>query len=231
MDYNHRRKDRAEYHSVSNVTQESHRTRRQITMNSNPAFVIDAVDEIALRQAINKAPNYETKVASAIKRSIRMIHGLPALHRNAPLEDLEIYLGRASTHTVLNRWRASRRDRGHKYATILFSCDTERAVELEGLANKLLRELKDRKTLCVGNANVNPHGGGMVADNDDSVVYMTWGKFGDLEYATKPDIDSIREVAQKVAETYSETFTYNQIENGLRLAKRLSAKERLDWFL
>ncbi len=200
-------------------------------MNPNHAFVIDTADSDVVSRAIAQAPNYGAKVASAIKRAIRVIHGLPELHKNALLDDIEVYLGRASSYTVLNRWRASRNERGHKYATILFSCDTERAVELEGLANKLLRGLKDRNTLCVGNANVNPHGGGKVADNDLSVVYMTWGVGFNPEYAEKPDINVIREVSREAAAAYAGLFSYNQIENGLRLTKRLSEKERLEWFL
>ncbi|NNC04258.1 hypothetical protein HJC10_15575 [Corallococcus exiguus] len=198
-------------------------------MDDTPAFVIDTADWEGINQAVTHAPNYETKVACAIKRTIRVMHGIAHLHRNTMLEEVEVYIGRAGYTNVLNRWRDSRSKRGHFYAAVLFSCETGRAIELEGLANRLLCGLKERRTLCVGNANVNPHGGGRVADCDLSVVYMTWDVKRNPEYGEKPDINVIREVSKEASVSCSGGFSYSQIEHGLRLTKRLSEWDRLVW--
>lgn len=143
---------------------------------ANFAFKIDTADEDAVLAGIAAAPQYDVRVANAIRRTIEMIHGLDDLHARAGLEDIEVYLGRSSESAghVLSRWRAHRENRGHKYAAVLFTCDAYRAEDLEGVAVKVLTRLKDYNTLCVGNANVARGGGGGAPATDRALIYMTW---------------------------------------------------------
>ena len=132
---------------------------------TNFAFRIDTAEHYAVEQGINGAPHYNIRVANAVRRTIEVIHGLQDLHLRAGLDDIEVYLGRSSHSSdhVLSRWRSHREHRGHKFATVLFTCDAERAERLEGVAVKILKRLKNYGTLCVSNANV-MGGGGAITD-------------------------------------------------------------------
>lgn len=73
------------------------------------AHIIGEADENRVLEGIKTAPQYGKRVAGAIKRTIKVIHGLDRLFNRLALEDLDVYLGRSSdnpTH-VLSRWRDS----------------------------------------------------------------------------------------------------------------------------
>lgn|SRR5574340_615682 len=195
------------------------------------AYIIDDADEDRVLEGIEAAPQYGKKVAGAIKRTIKVIHGLDALLKRRELRDLEVYLGRSSDDPtqVLGRWVAHRRERGHKYAAVLFTCEADRAAKLEGLANKVLKKLKVYDALCVGNANTAGDGRGRKPGRPLAVIYMTWGENTENNGFGKADIDIIRRVAE---ETYHEAggfVTKKQLEGGLRTIKRMTHKARLRW--
>ena len=124
----------------------------------NLGFIIDVTNEGLAQQAIEVAPRYYVRVASAIRRTIEMIHRFERLHfqRGVTLENVEVYLSRAATtpRYVLARWKSHRKNRGHGFATVLFTCDSRKAARLEGLAINILAKLKLRDALCVAGANV-----------------------------------------------------------------------------
>ena len=70
------------------------------------AFVINVTNSSLVSMAIASAPAYDFKVASAIRRTVEMIHGLQDLHRDTPLQQVEVYLDRSSYSEdhLLNRW-------------------------------------------------------------------------------------------------------------------------------
>ncbi len=195
------------------------------------AYIIGEADENRVLEGIEAAPQYGKKVAGAIKRAIKVIHGLDALFNRLELRDLEVYLGRSSDDPtqVLGRWEQARKKHRHKYAAILFTCEADRASKLEGLANKVLKKLKAHGALCVGNANTAGDGRGRKPGRPLAVIYMTWGENTGNNGFGKADIDIIRRVTE---ETYHEAggfVTKKQIEGGLRTIKRMTLKARLRW--
>jgi len=200
-------------------------------MASTLAFTIDVAGEEQVLEAIKSAPQYGVKVAGAIKHTIKTIHGLENLHRSCQLNELEVYLGRtaASPGRLLQRWEYHRHNRKHKHAAVLFTCDMNRSLYLEELAINLLQELKNRGSLCVGNANIAKDSRGRVSTGTTAVIYMTWGKnAGDTEYE-KPTMDVIREVADVVGGEMSTEVTKQQLQRGLMTLKRLTDKVKLAW--
>jgi hypothetical protein len=202
---------------------------------TNWAFAIDTADEEAVDIGIADAPHYDVKIANALQRTIGIIHGLTELHcrRGFELGEFEVYLGRASATGghVLDRWTSHRKNRTHKWGCVLFTCASSKAVRLEGLAIRVLKSLKDRGALCVGNANIANSGGGGSPSTRDSAVYMTWSAGEDLvESFEKPNLEIIREVAEEAAAAADGEIGRDQIANGLAALKRLSTYEPLTFF-
>jgi hypothetical protein len=196
-----------------------------------PAFQgIGLVDDVWLKDALRAAPAYGARVASAIRRTIRCIHGLEKLHRTVPRDELEVYLGRATETTLTQRWKHHFNARGHNYGAILFLCDTDRVEALEDVAIKTLKKLRERDALCVGNANKWPgNAGRSPRTREDALIYMTW-TIGDPVEWSKPSSNDIREIASEVAEETDREFSAKQVETGLTSLKRLTEYDRLYWW-
>lgn len=199
--------------------------------SDTPVFQgIAHVDDAWLTDALRAAPAYGSRVASAIQRTIRCIHGLEALHSTVPRDQLEVYLGRATETTLAARWKQHSKTRGHNYGIILFLCNTDRVEALEDVAIKTLKKLKDRDALCIGNANMWPGNvGRSPRSNEYALVYMTW-KIGEQIEWTKPSINEIREIASEVADETDREFSVRQIETGLSALKRIGQCDRLRWW-
>jgi hypothetical protein len=184
-----------------------------------------------IEEGVRRTPSYETQVARAISRTIQVMHGLPDLHDLSELRDFEVYLGRAaSPELVLDRWQSHWKSRGHSYAALLFRCDPTRVVKLETIAIKILQSLKANKALCVGNANVLPHGGGANVKRGESLVYITWQTSMQKLNFGKPGVALIREIADTVAGEVDDGPTPRQLETGLLAVKRLKEKAALQWY-
>jgi len=198
----------------------------------NFAYRIDTADHESVIEGISTAPQYDVRVASSIRRVIEVIHGLDDLHMRASLEDIEVYLGRSSDSPehVLRRWRAHRENHGHRFATVLFTCDAERAAHLEGVAVKLLKSLKDCNTLCVANANVMRGGGGGAPATERAVVYLTWRSDAPPTDFWRPGVDVIRAVAAHVSSDVGHVVAKRQLECGLMALKRLSMRAPMEWY-
>jgi hypothetical protein len=196
-----------------------------------PAFQgIGRVDDVWLKDALRAAPAYGAKVASAIRRTIRCIHGLEKLHKTVPRDELEVYLGRATETTLAQRWRHHFESRGHNYGAILFLCDTDRVEALEDVAIKILKKLYDRDALCVGSANKWPGNVGRSPRSSEyALIYMTW-TFGNPVEWSKPSINDIREIASEVAEETDRESSAKQVEKGLDSLRRLTEYDRLVWW-
>lgn len=194
------------------------------------AFVINVADPDLVSRAIASAPTYDVQVASAIRRTVEMIHGLQDLHRDTPLQQLEVYLGRSSYSEahLLNRWQDHWTNHTHRYAAVLFTCKANKVNRLETLALKVLRRLKrDHGALCVGNANVMAGDHGRPSATDRAVIYMTWRLMSDAIIYKKPGVEVIRAVAQALYEECAGWVTKAQLLRGLLTLKQLKSKVRL----
>ncbi|MEK6736824.1 MAG: hypothetical protein AABY47_09650 [Pseudomonadota bacterium] len=206
----------------------------------NPAYQgIEQVDEDWLSLAMKASPHYGLKVASALSRTIRCIHGLQKLHGKSQLSELEVYVGRATITTLKHRWaKHAAGKRGHRYGVILFCCNHDRVERLEDLAIRILDKLRDRKLLCVANANKWPGNKGRKPRAEEALVYMTWRYANEeFDFYARPTIDQLREVSKEVhqetRDVHQETdrkITRKQISNGVRMLKRLTAKDPLYWW-
>jgi hypothetical protein len=198
---------------------------------TTPAYSgIGLLDEVYLSEALSSAPSYSTKVANAIGRTIRCIHGLEALHRTAMREQLEVYIGRASESTLAQRWKSHHKARGHNYGAVVFTCERDKAEVLEDIAIKALKKLRERDALCVGSANVwNGNAGKPPRRDEVAVIYMTW-KISESVLWTKPTLGEIREVAHEVATETLYPVAAVQVERGLGTLKRLSESDKLKWW-
>ncbi|QSQ21836.1 hypothetical protein JY651_42930 [Pyxidicoccus parkwayensis] len=153
--------------------------------------------------------------------------------RNTAIQDLEVYIGRASTvGRTMKRWKEHSENRGHTWASVLFQASRAHAKVLEKAAIRTIQRLKTQKTLCIGNANIVGGANGPDTDVEHEFVYMTWGwrtEWSDFE--GKPSIDDLREIAHVVALDMKGAVTEQQLRNGLEVAKApLSQFERLEWY-
>ncbi len=197
---------------------------RQSAMAKNWAYRIALAKEDDVTDGIRTAPHYGAKTASAIKRTISIIHGVEDLHRYAVLEDIEVYLGRCSgtpTH-LMSRWKSHHRTRKHQYATVLFKCDHGKAQRLEALAIQILSRLENRNELCVGSANIQRSGAGGPPTGDFSIIYMTWAtRDVVVSKFRKPGIATIRRISHGLAPDFVDIAKRAQIERGLSSLKRI----------
>lgn len=200
-------------------------------MDATWAYIIDEADEDRVLEGINAAPQYGKKVAGAIKRTIQVIHGLDRFFDRLALDEMEIYLGRSADipARVLSRWAEHRKERGHKYAALLFTCETVRAHKLEGLTNGILKKFKEREALCVGNANTAGDGRGRTPRTSRSVIYMTWGKNMVETAYFRPGIVDIRDVAEEIYRKGGGFVTKQQLLRGLTTMKSKTNRTRLRW--
>jgi hypothetical protein len=196
----------------------------------NWAFVIDVAKPKRVSEAIASAPAYDSKVSLALRRTIQMIHGLQDLHRDTPLQKLEVYLGRTSCSEeyLRNRWNDHWTNHKHRYAAVLFTCNATKVNQLETLAIRVLRRLtKDHGSLCVGNVNVKEGDQCRPSATDTAVIYMTWRIMPEAINYEKPGIYIIRAVAQAVYEECGGWVKKAQLLNGLSILKQLKSKVRL----
>ncbi len=181
----------------------------------------------------NSVPLYNSHVAPAIRHTIRCIHGIDRLMRNTKMEELEVYLGRASTISrVVARWKEHRKERGHTWATVLFRASREHAKVLEKAAIRTVQRLRDRNSLCIGNANIIGGATGPNTDVEHEFIYMTWG-YGDWPavFEHKPSTNDIREIAQAVAGDMRGLVTEQQLRAGMIATKApLTQYEKLRWY-
>lgn len=197
---------------------------------SNWAFIINVAKPDLVSKAIAAAPVYDLRVASAIRRTVEMIHGLQGLHGDTPLQKLEVYLGRTSFSEdhLLCRWNDHWTKHKHKYAAVLFTCDANKVNQLEKLAIRVLRRLKhDHGSLCVGNANVKDADQGRPSATDKAVIYMTWRIMPEAINYEKPGVKIISAVAQAVYEECTGWVKKAQIYRGLLSLKSLKSKVKL----
>ncbi len=197
---------------------------------SNLAFTIDVANPNLVARALATAPAYDLRVASAIRRTVRMIHGLQGLHENTPLKRFEVYLGRTSFSEdyLLQRWNAHWANYNHKYAAVLFTCDANKVNQLEKLAHRILRRLKDdHDSLCVGRANVKDADQGRPSATEKAVIYMTWRIMPEAINFKRPGVAIIRAVAQAVYEDCADWVKKGQLLRGLLTLKKLTSKVRL----
>ncbi len=203
-------------------------------MSRNWAFTLDTADPEALEVGIKDAPHYDARVANALNRTIRVIHGLADFHRRRGLQlsEFEIYLGRCggSAEHLLDRWQTHHKTKGHKWGTVLFTCRTVKAARLEGLAIKVLNKLHAENALCVSRANVSNGGGGGTANTQQSIIYMTWSTDGDGIDADKPNKQLINEIAVNGEIATGGDVSREQISRGLATLKRLSEYDELKLF-
>lgn len=187
-----------------------------------------------LQKAINAAPLYSGKAASALKHVIEVIHGLPAMHSALKLKDIEVYIGKAerTTKAVLNRWGDHRSHRKHIFGIILFRCSLDNAKKLEKLSIRVVKALKARNSLCVGDANLSSGSGGKNPASNDALIYMTWAPLATPTGYSKPTQSIICDVAKAVAPSMNGVVKEAQILCGLRAIKRLSSfkKIRMDHY-
>jgi hypothetical protein len=159
-----------------------------------------------------------------------MIHGLQDLHRDTPLHQLEVYLGRSSyseTH-LLHRWQDHWTNHTHRYAAVLFTCEANKVHLLETLALTILRRrTRDHGALCVGNANVIAGDHGRPSATDRAVIYMTWRLMPEAIHYKKPGVEVIRAVTQELYEDGAGWVTKAQLLRGLMTLKQLTSKVRL----
>jgi len=198
---------------------------------SHWAFIIHVAKTELVAKAMADAPAYDLRVASAIRRTIHMIHGLQGLHVDTPLQRLEVYLGRSSFSEahLLSRWHAHLANYHHRFAAVLFTCDGKKVNHLEKLAVKVLYRLKhDHGALCVGNANVKDADQGRPPATERAVVYMTWRILREPACIyTKPGVKTIYAVADTVAEECAGWVTKGQLVRGLLTLKQLRSRVRL----
>jgi hypothetical protein len=196
------------------------------------AFIIPKVatrhDLMRLQTEIDRAPNYGTKVALAISRTIKSIHGLVHLHGGLKLEDIEIYIGKSADRpaSVYTRWRAHSDRKHHRFGLILFKCTQNKAKVLEKVAIRLFHNLKERGRLCVGQANVAKHSPGRDALSDNCVIYMTWNILNQPCPFTKPTQLMVNEISETISAGMTEVSAL-QVRNGLKSIKRLSTREKI----
>jgi hypothetical protein len=197
---------------------------------SNLAFIINVANPDLVSRALAAAPAYDLRVASAIRRTVQMIHGLQGLHGNTSLQRVEVYLGRTSFSEdyLVSRWNAHWANYKHRYAAVLFTCDANKVNQLERLALRILRRLKyDHGSLCVGHANVKYADQGRPSATDKAVIYMTWRIMPEAIMYEKPGVKIIRAVAQSVYEECAGWIKKAQLVRGLLTLKQLKSKVRL----
>jgi hypothetical protein len=199
------------------------------------AFVLGSVtDEEGFYEAANAAPHYGTHVSPAISRVIRAIHGIEKLHQRCRLQDLEVYLGRSGWSSAVSRlWSHASGPKQMQFGGPLFTCDAARAARLEGLAIKVLMRLKAADRLCVGNANISPHGGGGRSSDDISVVYLAWRQRPSDNPDRKPTMSLVREIAKDLAPDFDDLVSKPRmvIEKGLMVARAPSNRLRVSLWL
>jgi hypothetical protein len=199
---------------------------------SSPALRgIEHIDDNWLQDALRAAPSYNMRVANAIGRIVRCIHGLGDLHRTVRLDELEVYLGRSTAASLKQRLRQhSRTHRGHNYALVLFTCDPSRIESLERVGVTILTKLNARGVLCVGRANRwNSAGGAPPRPGETALVYMTWRITAPIEHE-RPSITDVRDIAHEVHRETNGAYTAQTVETGLRHIKRRSAADPLHWW-
>jgi len=175
------------------------------------------------------APLYSGKVASALKHVIEVIHGLPKLHKTLALKDIEIYIGKSdrTAQASLKRWMSHRENRKHIFGLVLFRCSRENAKKLEKVAIRVVKGLKARNSLCVGEANLSFGSGGRDSQSNESLIYMTWAPLVTPTPYTKPTVAIINEVAKEVAPSVDGIIKEAQIRGGLSAIKRVTKYKKI----
>ena len=184
-------------------------------------------DIVKIQKSIDEAPNYGARVANALSRTIRAIHGLADFHKALKLEDIEVYIGKAedSPTAIFKRWLAHNKSKKHRFGMVLFRCSQTRAKVLEKVGIRVFDALTAKNRLCVGKANIAKGSQGRDATAPNCVVYLTWTVMDTPSPFTKPNKKIIQDVAATVAAAMKDSVTAAQISTGLRPIKRLTQKE------
>jgi hypothetical protein len=163
-----------------------------------------------------------------IETTIGVIHALPRLHRyEISRETLEVYLGRSSPSNVLNRLRRHRDEKRHGFGAILFQGLPDRVARLEEIGNFLLTRIKRNGCLCIASANIRT-GGGPLASEDTSLIYLTWGSMREREIGNA-NMDAIRDIVSGAEEQFANRDTRGLEESLLALRRPMSHFERICW--
>lgn len=208
-------------------------------MPTDVAYRIYNAREDDLQRSIAQAPKYDAKIASALSRVIKAIHGLADLHKNkkVSLKQIEVYLGRSSDlpkHLKL-RWQQHRNEKKHQHGIVLFKCEPDQAEYLEEIGIRVVRKLKGYNTLCVGNVNIRDKAGRPPDSSSTAVIYMTWRTKSKPAGYERPSSPIIKRVASEVASelnkvTPQQKVTSQQLEKGLKASRsEKTQKAKLDW--
>lgn len=199
-----------------------------------PAYQgIGLIHEDWMKTAMQAAPHYEIQIATAVQWVQRCIHGLKRLHRSRDLSEVEIYIGRATRTTLAQRWSSHAKEREHHYGAIVFQCETHVVEQLEDVAVRIVTSLLTRNVLCVGNANVFRGNVGRPPRDEQALVYMTWRTLSEpCTRFRKPTVKDVREIARAVYQDMPDAsdIKRGQIERGLSLVTRLTARAKLYWW-
>lgn len=202
-------------------------------MKSVPAYQgIERIHETWLHEAIRAAPNYGVRVAAALDHTIGCIHGLQILHPKTDLLQLEVYLGRATLSTLNQRWIShARGPKDHRYGAIVFSCDPDKVERLEDLAVRIIKKLKVKELLCVGNANKWDGNQGREPRQEQAIVYMTWKELDAEITFSKPNTKDIDQISREIHEESPYRTAQGQISRGLRILRRMTDRVPLHWWV
>ncbi len=189
---------------------------------------------VFIPDALKQVPLFNKKIKTAIEHTIMCIHGLDDFHTNVNRDNLEIYLGRATASTITKRWAKHEADRQHEYGMVLFKSEAEFVNNLEEIAIRIIKTLKNRNQLCVYDLSNDKSGSnGRKPKDEQAVVYLTWKRIDRSKDWEKPGKDDINEVAKSVFDQVKLKFSVskNQIVNGLQPLKSPQvSKRKIDRF-
>lgn len=188
------------------------KTKNILAYSLNRNLATDATfKNVFLPNALKQVPLFNKKIKSAIEHTVLCIHGLDDFHTNVNRDNLEIYLGRATVSTLISRWSKHESDKQHEYGMILFQSEFEFVNNLEEIAIRIIKTLKNRNQLCVYDlSNYKSGSNGRKPKDERAVVYLTWRRIDKSKEWEKPGKDDINEVAKSV---------YNQVKGKIDLSK------------
>jgi len=160
----------------------------------NPDYFGPELDE-----GIGRAKFYE-RFADAGKHVVRVIHSLPKMRDDTPLDRIEVYIGRAAATPkhIRARWQEHLDHKSHEHGAIILRCDTDVVSHWETAAVRAIKGLESRGRLCVRNASASGHGA--LPSTKESVIYITWKTGGRAREITIADKRMVDEVAREVAD-------------------------------
>ena len=114
--------------------------------------------------------------------------------------------------------------------TIIFSCDPDQVKRLEDLAVRIIKNLKRKTLLCVGNSNKWDGNQGLGPRPEQAILYMTWKELETEIPFTKPNTKEIIQISREIREESPYRTAQGQILRGLRILKRINDRVPLHWW-